>query len=178
MHDQLEIKFESMLVYLTLKMQVTELTGLVLFFNRSFKALVSYGFDFLPNKVISICFFHVWRNVTFEICNSVSFIPYFCLLVFGTLVTLVAWFFFFFFLLDQFALQNVNKDYVIFSYFCNFVAQNDQKPKMKNGMNETSFKEIKIFHYDRIALGTSTRHVRPEIPVVKSLYGCCQPQDQ
>jgi len=35
------------------------------------------------------------------------------------------------------ALQNVNKDYVIFLYFRNFVAKSDQKPKTKNGMNET-----------------------------------------
>jgi hypothetical protein len=34
-------------------------------------------------------------------------------------------------------LQNVNKDYVIFSYFCNFIAKSDQKPKTKNGMNKT-----------------------------------------
>ena len=27
------------------------------------------------------------------------------------------------------ALKNVNKDYLIFSYFCNFVAKSDQKPK-------------------------------------------------
>ena len=35
------------------------------------------------------------------------------------------------------ALQNVNKDYVIFSYFCNFVAKSDQKPKAKNEINIT-----------------------------------------
>jgi hypothetical protein len=35
-------------------------------------------------------------------------------------------------------LQNVNKDYIIFMFFCNFVAKSDQKPNTKNGMNETN----------------------------------------
>ena len=39
--------------------------------------------------------------------------------------------------LARLALQNENKDYVIFSYFRNFVAKSDQKQKKKNGMNET-----------------------------------------
>ena len=52
----------------------------------------------------------------------VSFITYFCLLV-----TLVAWFSFCFFCL---ALQNVNKGFIIFYYFRNFVAKSYQKPKM------------------------------------------------
>ena len=72
-----------------------------------------------------------------NISTFVLFIPYFRLLVFGILVTLVAWFFFSFFRLAHLALQNVNKDYIIFSYFRNFVAKSDQKPKTKNGMNET-----------------------------------------
>ena len=42
-----------------------------------------------------------------------------------------------FFRLAHLALQNVNKDYVIFSYFRNFVEKIDQKTKVKNGMNET-----------------------------------------
>jgi hypothetical protein len=46
-----------------------------------------------------------------------------------------------FFSLAHLSLQKVNKDYVIFSYFCNFVAKSDQKPKIKNGMNET-FEEV------------------------------------
>ena len=59
------------------------------------------------------------------------FYPYFCLLVFGIVVTLVAWFSFrFFFRLSHLALQNVNKDHVIFLYFCNFAAKSDQKTKM------------------------------------------------
>ena len=37
-----------------------------------------------------------------------------------------------FFCLAHLALQNVNKDYVIFTYFCNFDAKSDQKPKTKN----------------------------------------------
>ena len=65
------------------------------------------------------------------ILSYVLFIQYFCPLVFGILVTLVAWFSFRFFCLAHLALQNVNKDYVIFSYFCSFVAKSDQKPKTK-----------------------------------------------
>ena len=57
-------------------------------------------------------------------------ITYFGNFVFGFFVTLVAWFSFRFFCLAHLALQNVNKDYVIFSYFCNFVAKSDQKRKM------------------------------------------------
>ena len=38
--------------------------------------------------------------------------------------------------LAHLALQNVDKDYVTFSYFCNFVTKSDQKPKTKNGMNK------------------------------------------
>ena len=45
--------------------------------------------------------------------------------------------FFPFFCLAHLALQNVNKDYIIFLYFRNFIAKSDQKPKTKNGMNET-----------------------------------------
>ena len=56
---------------------------------------------------------------------------------FGFLVTLVPWFSFPFFPLAHLALQNVNKDYVIFFCFCNFIAKSDQKPKTKNGMKET-----------------------------------------
>ena len=64
--------------------------------------------------------------------------PIFCLLVFCILVTLVAGFFFLFvFRLAHLTLQNVNKDYVIFSYFCNFVPKNIQKPKTKNGKKGT-----------------------------------------
>ena len=49
----------------------------------------------------------------------VSFITYFRLLVFGTLVTLVAWFSFHFLHLARGALQNINKGYVTFPYFRN-----------------------------------------------------------
>ena len=38
--------------------------------------------------------------------------------------------------LAHLALQNVDKDYATFSYFCNFVTKSDQKPKTKNGMNK------------------------------------------
>ena len=66
----------------------------------------------------------------------VSFIPCFLLLVFGILGHFSCMIFFPVFCLAHLALQNVNKDYVIFSYFRNFVAKSDQKPKTKNGMNE------------------------------------------
>ena len=68
----------------------------------------------------------------------VWFIPCFHHLVFGILVTLVVWFSLrFFYCLAYLALQNVNKHYVIFLYFHNFVAKSDQKPKTKNGMSGT-----------------------------------------
>ena len=63
--------------------------------------------------------------------RSSEFIPYFRLLVFGILVTLVVWFSLHFFRLAHLALQNVNKDYVIFLYFCNLIAKSDQKPRTK-----------------------------------------------
>ena len=44
-------------------------------------------------------------------------------------------FLFVFFRLAHLALQNPNKNYVIFSYFRNLVANSDQKPKTKNDMN-------------------------------------------
>ena len=54
---------------------------------------------------------------------NVLFVPYFRLLVFGILVTLVAWFSTFF-CFAHLTLQNVNKDYQIFLYFWKFVAKN------------------------------------------------------
>ena len=80
--------------------------------------------------------------LSLELCTSICvpivlFIPYFCLLVFGILVTLVEWFSFRFFPSYPSCLANVNKDYVIFFYPCNFAAKNDQTPKTNNGMNET-----------------------------------------
>ena len=42
-----------------------------------------------------------------------------------------------FFRLAHLALQNVNKDDVIFLHFCNYATKSDQKPRMENGMNET-----------------------------------------
>ena len=81
---------------------------------------------------------NIFREDIFENLEyNVSFIPYFCLLVFGILVTLVAWFSFLFFHLAYLVLQNVNKDYIIFLYFRNFIVKGDQKPKTKNGMKET-----------------------------------------
>ena len=79
-----------------------------------------------------------------EIC--VLFIPYFRLLVFGILVTLV-FFLGFFLSLVHLALQNVNNDYIIFFYFLNFVAKSDQKAKMKNGMNKTMVSSVSECSY-------------------------------
>ena len=117
-----------------------------------------YGLSF--TRVIFICaniFIHSFSLIdpfskkrmalksTFPFIKLIP-IPYFCLLVLGILVTLVACISFWgFFRLAHLALQNVNKDYVIFSYFCNFVAKNDKKPKTKNGMNETYNRYIQDF---------------------------------
>jgi len=68
----------------------------------------------------------------------VLFISYFRLLVFAVLVTF--WlhdFLSVFICLTYLALQNVNKDYVIFLFHCNLVAKSDQIPKTKNGINQT-----------------------------------------
>ena len=66
------------------------------------------------------------------LCFVHSIFMFFCILV-----ILVVWFFSLFFRPAHLALQNVNKDYIIFSYFHNFVAKSDKKPKTKNGMNKT-----------------------------------------
>ena len=67
-------------------------------------------------------------------------------------------FFSFFFSLDHLALQNVNKDNVIFLYFPNSVAKSDQKPKTKNEMNETIVSQISNSEFSRIQL---TYHAIP-----------------
>ena len=54
-------------------------------------------------------------------------------------------FFPFFFRLTHLALQNINKDYVILSYYRNFVAKSDRKPKTKNGMNKTFIDLLSYF---------------------------------
>ena len=46
--------------------------------------------------------------------------------------------------LSHLDLQNVNKDYVIFLYFHNFLAKSEQKPKTKNGMNKRSFLDVHL----------------------------------
>ena len=63
---------------------------------------------------------------TIFLLENVWFASYFCLLVFSILV---AWFSLRFFRLAHLVLQNINKDYIIFSYF------HDQKTKMKNGVS-------------------------------------------
>ena len=86
-------------------------------------------------KTKSIFYSNVMKILNNKI---VLFIPYFCLLVFwyfGHFSCVI--FFPGFFRLTHLALQNVNKDYVIFSYFRNFLPKVTKKPKTKNGMNET-----------------------------------------
>ena len=64
------------------------------------------------------------------VVTIVSFIPYFRLLVF------VFWYFghfscvIFFPFFPRLAMLNVNKDYVIFLYFRNFINKSDQKRKI------------------------------------------------
>ena len=62
--------------------------------------------------------------------TNVLLIPYFRLLVFGILVTIVVWFSLRFFRLVHLALQNVNKDYLIFLCFRNFDSK--KWPQIKN----------------------------------------------
>ena len=57
-------------------------------------------------------------------------------------------FFLVFFRLVHLDLQSVNKDYVILSYFPEFVAKSDQKPKSKNGMNDVTMAFFKLMWYD------------------------------
>ena len=91
-----------------------------------------------------------FNSLCIQFQNSVFFvlfIPYFCLMAFGILVLWLRDFLFIvFFCLVHLALQNINKDYVIFSYFCNFIAKSDQKPKTKNGMNETIKEHIQFLY--------------------------------
>ena len=42
------------------------------------------------------------------------------------------------------ALQNVNKDYVLFSYFCNFVAKTAKKRKTKNGRKQIKMSGVLV----------------------------------
>ena len=71
--------------------------------------------DFAYKQVLLLMFysshtFVVWILVLWSLC-CVIFFPFFS-------VAHLAW-------------QNVNKDYVIFSFFHNFIAKSDQKTKMK-----------------------------------------------
>ena len=80
----------------------------------------------------------LYQNITNASKNdqsNVSFIPYFQFLVFRIWSLQLGDFLSIFFRL---ALQNVNKDYVVFLYFRNFVAKSDKKQETKNGMNETT----------------------------------------
>ena len=71
--------------------------------------------------------------MTLMFCSSHFFV--FGFLYFGHFICMI--FFPVFLCLGHLALQNVNKDYIIFSYFRNFFAKSDQNPKTKNGMKET-----------------------------------------
>ena len=62
------------------------------------------------------------------------------------------------------ALQNANKHYVIFSYFCNFIAKGDKKPKTKNGKNETLVIEKNFWYIIgcwRPRIGNILRSLKP-----------------
>ena len=60
----------------------------------------------------------------------------------------------FFFRLAHLALQNASKEYVIFLYFPNFITKSDQKPKTKNGMNETYVNFFSYLHAPYVLLAT------------------------
>ena len=78
--------------------------------------------NFLSSKFSNKCFAHpIFLSFGFWYFGHFSYVIFFPV----------------FFHLAHLALQNVNKYYVIFSYFCNFVAKSDQKPKTKNGMKKT-----------------------------------------
>ena len=89
----------------------------------------------------------------------VSFLPNFCLSVCGILATLVAWFSFgFFSVLPILPCKMWTK---ITWYFRNFIAKRDQKPKTKNGMNETKAFTRKLpFRYLRMVSYTQYRFIR------------------
>ena len=79
------------------------------------------------------CAIYIVRSIS---CSSHIFIFWFLVFwYFGHFSCVI--FFPFFFRLAHLALQNVNNNYIIFLYFCNFIGKNDQNPKTKNGMNET-----------------------------------------
>ena len=92
---------------------------------------------------MSCCSLNIFKIRTSLMKNIRLVHPIF--LVFVILVTLLCDFLSGFFRLAHLVLQNVNKDYVIFSYFHNFIAKSDQEPKTKNGMNETNI--VKIEEY-------------------------------
>ena len=51
----------------------------------------------------------------------------------------------------HFAFQNVNKDYATFSYFRNFVAESDQKPKTKLG-NSVNALHVKVAFFHTLVI--------------------------
>ena len=80
--------------------------------------------------------------------SCVSFIPYFCLLVFGILVTLVAWCSFCFFLSCPSCLAKCKqrlRDIFVFSELCC-----QKSPKMKNGMNKTFMTTLFFLTFSRV----------------------------
>ena len=89
---------------------------------KVFDGCSEFMLDEWPDNLIAYCFVH-------------PIFSYFGFWYFGHFSCVI--FFPVFFRLAHLALQNVNKDYVIFSNSRNFVAKSDQKPKTKNGMNET-----------------------------------------
>ena len=88
----------------------------------------------LQKKIQNLKVFKVIQlNNSFLFCSSHIFVFWFW--YFGQFSCVML--FLLFLCLANLALQYVDKDYVIFSYFRNFVTKSDQKPKTKNGMNET-----------------------------------------
>ena len=90
---------------------------------------------------------NVWVMFIWLLVN-VSFIPYFRILVFGILVTLVAWFSFRFFRLAHLALQNVNKDYIVLLYFITSSPKVTKNQKRKMGWTK-HMKNTSTFSFSR-----------------------------
>ena len=68
-------------------------------------------------------------QVLISLLINVSFIPYFCLFVFGILITLVPWFSFCFFSSCPSCLAKCKQRLLTISNFCNFICQKWPNPK-------------------------------------------------
>ena len=99
----------------------------------SLYVLISVGFCSFRFAVTKVFFQSFWK-IVYDFCFVHPIFASFDFWYFGHF----SWVIIFpvFFCLAHLALQNVNKDYVIFLYFRNFVAKSDQKPKRKMGWTE------------------------------------------